>query len=151
MQSNTITFILINLNNIIAMNERTNPVEEQQKINLLVKIKDLTKQIEYNNTANERMQNQINSLKEDIMILEKPKILESDFEIMVKDLADMVSTILDSTADNINDFNPEFEIGYNNEVSISNINLDYDATEDIQRYIEDRFDIIVPDQTQNTN
>tara|TARA_A100000172_G_scaffold75426_1_gene58212 strand:+ start:337 stop:792 length:456 start_codon:yes stop_codon:yes gene_type:complete len=151
MQSNTITFILINLNNIIAMNERTNPVEEQQKINLLVKIKDLTRQIEYNNTANERMQNQINSLKEDIMILEKPKILESDFEIMVKDLADMVSTILDSTADNINDFNPEFEIGYNNEVSISNINLDYDATEDIQRYIEDRFDIIVPDQTQNTN
>ena len=151
MQSNTITFILINLNNTIAMNERTNPVEEQQKINLLVKIKDLTKQIEYNNTANERMQNQINSLKEDIMILEKPKILESDFEIMVKDLADMVSTILDSTADNINDFNPEFEIGYNNEVSISNINLDYDATEDIQRYIEDRFDIIVPDQTQNTN
>ena len=151
MQSNTITFILINLNNTIAMNERTNPVEEQQKINLLVKIKDLTRQIEYNNTANERMQNQINSLKEDIMILEKPKILESDFEIMVKDLADMVSTILDSTADNINDFNPEFEIGYNNEVSISNINLDYDATEDIQRYIEDRFDIIVPDQTQNTN
>mgnify|MGYP003648722155 FL=1 len=151
MQSNTITFILTNSNNIIAMNERTNPVEEQQKINLLVKIKDLTRQIEYNNTANERMQNQINSLKEDIMILEKPKILESDFEIMVKDLADMVSTILDSTADNINDFNPEFEIGYNNEVSISNINLDYDATEDIQRYIEDRFDIIVPDQTQNTN
>ena len=142
MQSNTITFILINLNNIITMNNKQE-IEE--------KIKDLTRQIEYNNTANERMQNQINSLKEDIMILEKPKILESDFEIMVKDLADMVSTILDSTADNINDFNPEFEIGYNNEVSISNINLDYDATEDIQRYIEDRFDIIVPDQTQNTN
>ena len=151
MQSNTITFILTNSNNIIAMNERTNPVEEQQKINLLVKIKDLTRQIEYNNTANERMQNQINSLKEDIMILEKPKILESDLEIMVQDLTEIVSTILESTSDNINDYNPEFEIGYENEVSISNINLDYDATEDIQRYIEDRFDIIVPDQTQNTN
>ena len=148
---NTITFILINLNNIIAMNERTNPVEEQQKINRLVKIKDLTKQIEYNKTANERMQNQINSLNEDIMILEKPKMLESDLEIMVKDLAEMVSTILDSTADNINDFNPEFQIGYDNEVSISSINLDYDATVDIQRYIEERFNIIVPDQTENTN
>ena len=133
------------------MNERTNPVEEQKKINLIVKIKDLTKQIEYNKTANERMQNQINSLNEDIMILEKPKMLESDLEIMVKDLAEMVSTILDSTADNINDFNPEFQIGYDNEVSISSINLDYDATVDIQRYIEERFNIIVPNQTQNIN
>tara|TARA_R100000995_G_scaffold78551_1_gene49192 strand:+ start:1821 stop:2195 length:375 start_codon:yes stop_codon:yes gene_type:complete len=115
------------------------------------KINDLTKQIEYNNNSNERMQNQINLLKEDLMILEKPKMLESDLEIMVKDLAEMVSTILDSTADNINDFNPEFQIGYDNEVSISSINLDYDATVDIQRYIEERFDIIVPDQTQNTN
>ena len=111
------------------------------------KIKDLNKQIEYNNTANERMRNQINSLQEDVMILEKPKMLESDLEIMVKDLAEMVSTILDSTADNINDFNPEFQIGYHNEVSISSVNLDYDATEDIQRYIEERFNIIVPDQT----
>ena len=115
------------------------------------KIKDFNKQIEYNNTANERMRNQINSWEEDLMILEKPKMLESDLEIMVKDLADIVSTILDSTADNINDFNPEFTIGYNNEVSISSVNLDYDATEDIQRYIEERFNIIVPDQTQNIN
>ncbi len=142
MQSNTITFILINLNNIITMNKEQ---EIKEKIN------DLTKQIEYNNNSNERMQNQINLLKEDLMILEKPKMLESDLEIMVKDLAEMVSTILDSTADNINDFNPEFQIGYDNEVSISSINLDYDATVDIQRYIEERFDIIVPDQTQNTN
>ena len=151
MQSNTITFILTNSNNIIAMNERTNPVEEQQKINLLVKIKDLTRQIEYNNTANERMQNQINSLKEDIMILEKPKILESDLEIMVQDLTEIVSTILESTSDNINDYNPEFEIGYENEVSISNINLDYDATEDIKTYLQTRFHTVVPDQTDNTN
>ena len=140
MQSNTITFILINLNNIIVMNKK----DEIEK-----RIKDLTTEIEYNNTTNSRMQDQINSLKEDIMIIEKPKMLESDLEIMVKDLADMVSTILDSTADNINDFNPEFEIGYNNEVSISSINLDYDATVDIQRYIEERFNIIVPDQTEN--
>ena len=115
------------------------------------RIRDLKKEIEYNNSANGRLQEQIDSLKEDIIIFEKPKMLESDLEIMVKDLAEMVSTILDSTADNINDFNPEFTIGYNNEVSISSINLDYDATEDIQRYIEERFNIIVPDQTQNTN
>ena len=142
MQSNTITFILINLNNIIAMNKK----QEIDK-----RIKDLIKEIDYNNSANGRLQEQIDSLKEDIEILEKPKMLESDLEVMVKDLAEMVSTILDSTADNINDFNPEFQIGYDNEVSISSINLDYDATEDIQRYIEERFNIIVPDQTQNTN
>ena len=115
------------------------------------RIKDLIKEIEYNNSANGRLQQQIDSLKEDIEVLEKPKMLESDLEIMVKDLAEMVSTILDSTADNINDFNPEFQIGYDNEVSISSINLDYDATVDIQRYIEERFNIIVPDQTENTN
>ena len=115
------------------------------------RIKDLIKEIDYNNSANGRLQEQIDSLKEDIEVLEKPKMLESDLEVMVKDLAEMVSTILDSTADNINDFNPEFQIGYDNEVSISSINLDYDATVDIQRYIEERFNIIVPDQTQNTN
>jgi len=115
------------------------------------KIKDLTRQIEYNNTANERMRNQINSLKEDIMILEKPKILESDLEIMVQDLTEIVSTILESTSDNINDYNPEFEIGYENEVSISNINLDYDATEDVKTYLQTRFHTVVPDQTENTN
>ena len=115
------------------------------------RIKDLIKEIDYNNSANGRLQEQIDSLKEDIEVLEKPKMLESDLEIMVKDLAEMVSTILDSTADNINDFNPEFQIGYDNEVSISSINLEYDATVDIQRYIEERFNIIVPDQTENTN
>ena len=142
MQSNTITFILINLNNIITMNNKQE-IEE--------KIKDLTRQIEYNNTANERMRNQINSLKEDIMILEKPKILESDLEIIIQDITEIVSTILESTSDNINDYNPEFEIGYNNEVSISNICIDYDATEDIKTYLETRFYTVVPDQTDNTN
>ena len=115
------------------------------------KIKDLTRQIEYNNTANERMRNQINSLKEDIMILEKPKILESDLEIMVQDLTEMVSGILDDTSQNIGDYDTDFEIGYNNEVSISNICIDYDATEDIKTYLETRFYTVVPDQTQNTN
>jgi len=107
--------------------------------------------VKHNNNYNKRIQDQIDSLEEDMMILEKPKMLESDLEIMVKDLADIVSTILDSTTDNINDLNPKFEIGSNNEVSISSVNLDYDATEDIQRYLEERFNIIVPDQTQNIN
>ena len=142
MQSNTITFILINSNNIIAMNKK----QEIDK-----KIKDLIRQIEYNKNANGRMQQQIDSLNEDVMILEKPKILESDLEIMVKDLADMIQGILEDMSTNINDYSPELEMGYNNEVTISSIDLDYDATEDIQRYIEERFNIIVPDQTQNTN
>jgi len=142
MQSNTITFILINSNNIIAMSKK----QEIDK-----KIKDLIRQIEYNKNANGRMQQQIDSLNEDVMILEKPKILESDLEIMVKDLADMIQGILEDMSTNINDYSPELEMGYNNEVTISSIDLDYDATEDIQRYIEERFNIIVPDQTQNTN
>ena len=115
------------------------------------RIRDLIKEIDYNNSANGRLQEQIDSLKEDIMILEKPKMLESDLEIMVKDLADMVQGILEDMSKNINDYNPELEMGYNNEVTISSIDLDYDATEDIQKYIEDRFNIIVPDQTENTN
>jgi uncharacterized protein YoxC len=115
------------------------------------KIKNLTKQMEYNNTANERMQKQINLLKEDVMILEKPKILESDLEIIVQDINEIVSTILESMSYNINDYNPEFEIGHENEVLISDINLDYDATEDIKTYLQTRFHTVVPDQTQNTN
>tara|TARA_R100000231_G_C5260170_1_gene145448 strand:+ start:242 stop:637 length:396 start_codon:yes stop_codon:yes gene_type:complete len=115
------------------------------------RIRDLKKEIEYNNSANGRLQEQIDSLEEDIMIFEKPKMLESDLEIMVMDLADMVQGILEDMSRNISDYKPEFEIGYNNEVLISNIDLDYDATEDIQKYIEDKFNIIVPDQTENTN
>ena len=115
------------------------------------RIRDLKKEIEYNNSANGRLQEQKDSLKEDIIIFEKPKMLESDLEIMVMDLADMVQGILEDMSENISDYKPEFEIGYNNEVLISNIDLDYDATEDIQKYIEDKFNIIVPDQTENTN
>ena len=111
------------------------------------KIKNLTKQMEYNNTANERMQKQINLLKEDVIILEKPKILESDLEIIVQDINEIVSTILESMSYNINDYNPEFEICHENEVLISDINLDYDATEDIKTYLQTRFHTVVPDQT----
>ena len=142
MQSNTITFILINSNNIIAMSKK----QEIDK-----KIKDLIRQIEYNKNANGRMQQQIDSLNEDIMIIEKPKILESDLEIMVQDIAQMVSDIFDDMSQNIGDYDTDFEIGYNNEVSISNICLDYDATEDIKTYLETKFYTVVPDQTQNTN
>ena len=115
------------------------------------KIKDLTRQIEYNNTTNERMQNQINSLNEDIMILEKPKMLESDIEIMVQDLTEMVSGILEDMSRNINDYSPELEMGYDNVVTISSIDLEYDATEEIKTYLETRFYTVVPDQTENTN
>ena len=142
MQVITNTFTLINLNNIITMNEK----QEIDK-----KIKDLIRQIEYNKNANGRMQQQIDSLNEDIMILEKPKILESDLEIMVQDIAQMVSDIFDDMSQNIGDYDTNFEIGYNNEVSISNICLDYDATEDIKTYLETKFYTVVPDQTQNTN
>jgi len=115
------------------------------------KIKDLIRQIEYNKNANGRMQQQIDSLNEDIMIIEKPKILESDLEIMVQDIAQMVSDIFDDMSQNIGDYDTDFEIGYNNEVSISNICLDYDATEDIKTYLQTRFYTVVPDQTENTN
>jgi len=142
MQSNIITFILINSNNIIAMNKKQE-IDE--------KIKDLIRQIEYNKNANGRMQQQIDSLNEDIMIIEKPKILESDLEIMVQDIAQMVSDIFDDMSQNIGDYDTDFEIGYNNEVSISNICLDYDATEDIKTYLQTRFYTVVPDQTENTN
>jgi len=142
MQSNIITFILINSNNIIAMNKKQE-IDE--------KIKDLIRQIEYNKNANGRMQQQIDSLNEDIMIIEKPKILESDLEIMVQDIADMVQGILEDMSNHINDYNPELEMGYNNEVTISSIDLDYDATEDIKTYLQTRFYTVVPDQTENTN
>tara|TARA_R100001460_G_scaffold42450_1_gene78580 strand:+ start:653 stop:1027 length:375 start_codon:yes stop_codon:yes gene_type:complete len=124
-------------------------MNEKQEIDK--KIKDLIRQIEYNKNANGRMQQKIDSLNEDIMILEKPKILESDLEIMVQDLAQMVSDIFDDMSQNIGDYDTDFEIGYNNEVSISNICLDYDATEDIKTYLETKFYTVVPDQTQNTN
>ena len=105
------------------------------------KIRDLNSQITYNHEFNTNLQQQVNKLDTELMKIQKPKILESDLEIIVQDITEIVSTILESTSDNINDYNPEFEIGYENQVSISNINLDYDATEDIKTYLQTRFQI----------
>ena len=82
-------------------------MNEKQEIDK--KIKDLIRQIEYNKNANGRMQQKIDSLNEDIMILEKPKILESDLEIMVQDLAQMVSDIFDDMSQNICDYDTKKE------------------------------------------
>ena len=142
MQSITNTFILTNLNNTITMNKQD---EIQHKID------DISKQIEYNNQSNKRMQDQLNLLETELMIIQKPVITEGEFECVVQDMAELMSDLFSDMSQNINDYEPEFEIGYSNEVSISNICLDYDATEDIKNILEARFKINVPDQTENTN
>jgi hypothetical protein len=115
------------------------------------KIDDLNKQVEYNNQSNKRMLDQLNSLETELMIIKKPEIENFDFECVVQDMAELISDLFSDMSQNINDYEPEFEIGYSNEVSISNICLDYDPTEDIKSILEARFKINVPDQTQNTN
>ena len=142
MQSITNTFILTNLNNTITMNKQD---EIQHKID------DISKQIEYNNQSNKRMQDQLNLLETELMIIQKPVITEGEFERVVQDMAELVSDLFSDMSQNINDYEPEFEIGYSNEVSISNICLDYDPTEDIKNILEARFKINVPDQKEKTN
>ena len=115
------------------------------------KIDDLNRQVEYNNQSNKRMLEQLNSLETELMIIKKPEITNFDFECVVQDMAELISDLFIDMSQNINDYEPEFEIGYSNEVSISNICLDYDPTEDIKNTLEARFKINVPDQTQNTN
>jgi len=115
------------------------------------KIDDISKQIEYNNQSNKRMQDQLDLLETELMIIKKPEISNFDFDRVVQDMAELMLDLFDDTSQNINDYNPEFEIGYNNEVSISNICLDYDPTEDIKLLLEARFKINVPDQTEDTN
>ena len=121
------------------------------------KIDDLNRQVEYNNQSNKRMLDQLNSLEleklylKELMIIQKPQITEGEFECLVQDMADLMSDLFSDMSQNINDYEPEFEIGYSNEVSISNICLDYDATDDIKNTLEARFKINVPDQTENTN
>ena len=115
------------------------------------KIDDISKQIEYNNQSNKRMQDQLNLLETELMIIKKPEITNFDFECVVQDMAELISDLFIDMSQNINDYEPEFEIGYSNEVSLSSICLDYDATEDIKRLLEARFKINVPDQTENTN
>ena len=115
------------------------------------KIDDLNRQVEYNNQSNKRMLDQLNSLEKELMIIQKPQITEGEFECLVQDMAELMSDLFSDMSQNINDYEPEFEIGYSNEVSISNICLDYDATDDIKNTLEARFKINVPDQTENTN
>ena len=114
------------------------------------KIDDLNRQIEYNNQCNKRMLDQLNLLEAELMIIQRPQITEAEFERLVHDMSDLMSDILHDVSANINDYTMDFEIGYNNEVSLSDISLDYDATDDIKNILKTRFDI-GPDQKENTN
>ena len=114
------------------------------------KIDDLNRQVEYNNQSNKRMLDQLNLLEAELMIIQRPQITEAEFERLVHDMSDLMSDILHDVSANINDYTMDFEIGYNNEVSLSDISLDYDATDDIKNILETRFDI-GPDQKENTN
>jgi hypothetical protein len=110
------------------------------------KIDDLNRQIEYNNQSNKRMLDQLNLLETELMIIQRPQITEAEFERLVHDMSDLMSDILHDVSANVNDYTMDFEIGYNNEVSLSDISLDYDATDDIKNILVTRFDI-GPDQT----
>ena len=109
------------------------------------KIDDLNRQVEYNNQSNKRMLDQLNLLETELMIIQKPQITEAEFERLVHDMSNLTSDILHDVSANVNDYTMDFEIGYNNEVSLSDISLDYDATDDIKNILETRFDI-GPDQ-----
>ena len=109
------------------------------------KIDDLNRQIEYNNQSNKRMLDQLNLLEAELMIIQRPQITEAEFERLVHDMSDLMSDILHDVSANVNDYTMDFEIGYNNEVSLSDISLDYDATDDIKNILVTRFDI-GPDQ-----
>ena len=109
------------------------------------KIDDLNRQVEYNNQSNKRMLDQLNLLEAELMIIQRPQITEAEFERLVHDMSDLMSDILHDVSANVNDYTMDFEIGYNNEVSLSDISLDYDATDDIKNILETRFDI-GPDQ-----
>ena len=110
------------------------------------KIDDLNRQVEYNNQSNKRMLDQLNLLEAELMIIQRPQITEAEFERLVHDMSDLMSDILHDVSANVNDYTMDFEIGYNNEVSLSDISLDYDATDDIKNILEARFKINVPDQ-----
>ena len=109
------------------------------------KIDDLNRQVEYNNQSNKRMLDQLNLLEAELMIIQRPQITEAEFERLVHDMSDLMSDILHDVSANVNDYTMDFEIGYNNEVSLSDISLDYDATDDIKNILVTRFDI-GPDQ-----
>lgn len=123
-----------------------------EEVNL--KINDLSKQIKYNNESNNRMEEQLSLLQDELMKKLLPDITRVEFNSLLDGITDLITDILADTSRNINDYDAEFEIGYSNEVTLSSINLDYDATDDVRILLEERFNINVleqPEETEDTN
>ena len=119
-----------------------------------LKIDDLSKQIKFNNESNNRMEDQLSSLQDVLVKKLLPDITRVEFNSVLDGMTDLISDILADMSANINDYDAEFEIGYSNEVTLSNINLDYDAADDVRRLLEERFNINVleqPEETEDTN
>jgi len=119
-----------------------------------LKIDDLSKQIKFNNESNNRMEDQLSSLQDVLVKKLLPDITRVEFNSVLDGMTDLISDILADTSANINDYDAEFEIGYSNEVTLSNINLDYDAADDVRRLLEERFNINEleqPEETEDTN
>ena len=119
-----------------------------------LKIDDLSKQIKFNNESNNRMEDQVSSLQDELIKKLLPDITLVEFNSVLDGMTDLISDILADMSANINDYDAEFEIGYSNEVTLSNINLDYDAADDVRRLLEERFNINVleqPEETEDTN
>ena len=103
-----------------------------------LKIDDLSKQIKFNNESNNRMEDQLSSLQDVLVKKLLPDITRVKFNSVLDGMTDLISDILADMSANINDYDAEFEIGYSNEVTLSNINLDYDAADDVRRLLEER-------------
>jgi len=119
-----------------------------------LKIDDLSKQIKFNNESNNRMEDQLSSLQDVLVKKLLPDITRVEFNSVLDGMTDLISDILADMSANINDYDAEFEIGYSNEVTLSNINLDYDAADDVRRLLEERFNINEleqPEETEDTN
>ena len=119
-----------------------------------LKIDDLSKQIKFNNESNNRMEDQLSSLQDVLVKKLLPDITLVEFNSVLDGMTDLISDILADMSANINDYDAEFEIGYSNEVTLSNINLDYDAADDVRRLLEERFNINElekPEETEDTN
>ena len=119
-----------------------------------LKIDDLSKQIKFNNESNNRMEDQLSSLQDVLVKKLLPDITRVKFNSVLDGMTDLISDILADMSANINDYDAEFEIGYSNEVTLSNINLDYDAADDVRRLLEERFNINEleqPEETEDTN
>jgi len=119
-----------------------------------LKIDDLSKQIKFNNESNNRMEDQLSSLQDVLVKKLLPDITRVEFNSVLDGMTDLISDILADMSANINDYDAEFEIGYSNEVTLSSINLDYDAADDVRRLLEERFNINEleqPEETEDTN